>query len=189
MITITDKFTKVTGECGRTYRHVECICECGKIFVTQVSNARRAVSCGCLNPKNSSHKMTKTSTYKTWHSMRSRCLNKKHKRYNSYGGRGITICDRWEKFENFLEDMGNKPDGLSLDRINNDGNYCKDNCKWSTDKEQCRNRRNNVYLMIDGITQTMAEWEKCEGAFCRNTIYYRFTKGWSHKEAVFGKNK
>jgi hypothetical protein len=79
-------------------------------------------------------------TYSSWHSMKARCLNKKVHTYKYYGGRGITVCERWLKFENFLEDMGERPNGFSIDRIDNNGNYEHSNCRWTTQKEQQRNK-------------------------------------------------
>jgi hypothetical protein len=95
--------------------------------------------------------------YSTWKGIRQRCLNKKNKQYNFYGGRGIKICKRWDKFENFLSDMGNRPKLKSLDRINNDGDYKPSNCRWATKKEQALNRRSNVYLKYKGESKTISE--------------------------------
>jgi hypothetical protein len=80
-------------------------------------------------------------TYISWCSMKQRCLDPNRKDYHYYGGRGIKVCERWHKFENFLKDMGERPEGKTLDRKNNDGNYIPDNCQWATSKEQCNNRR------------------------------------------------
>lgn len=104
------------------------------------------------------HRMAGTSTYKCWGRMKERCLDKKHKSFKRYGGRGITICDRWIKFENFLADMGEKPDGLTLDRKDNDGNYTLENCQWSTPKQQTRNRSTSRLLTYKGVTKSMAQW-------------------------------
>lgn len=97
------------------------------------------------------------STNKIWVMMKQRCNNENTRDYKNYGGRGITYCEKWEKFEGFLEDMGERPKGLSLDRINNDGNYEKINCKWSTKQEQNNNRRDNTFFMINDIIVTRNE--------------------------------
>jgi len=97
------------------------------------------------------HRMKGTSIYDAWRGMRYRCTNRNHKYYADYGGRGITVCDEWlHSFENFYRDMGDKPKGLSLDRIDNDKGYCKENCRWSTAKEQTNNKRNTVYVVYKG---------------------------------------
>jgi len=130
----------------------ECLCDCGNIKIIDQSSIRNGhtKSCGCLkkerlkgNTNNKVHGMKGTIIYQTWRAMKQRCTNKGHVNYHNYGGRGISICDRWlESFESFYEDMGERPTGKTLDRIDSNGNYCKENCKWSTKKEQCINRRN-----------------------------------------------
>lgn len=120
-------------------------CDCGKEKVISVSRVKRGTtkSCGCLFKKgnNLKHGMCKKRTYTSWRGMKNRCLNPKNISYKNYGGRGITICPRWLKFENFFIDMDERPKNKSLDRIDNSGNYCKSNCKWSTRTEQNNNKR------------------------------------------------
>lgn len=96
-------------------------------------------------------------TYNIWLMMKQRCKNPNDKSYSNYGGRGISICEKWENFEGFLEDMGKKPQGLSIERIDNEKGYFKENCKWATRKEQNNNRRDNTYFIIDGIKVTRTQ--------------------------------
>jgi hypothetical protein len=103
--------------------------------------------------------------------MLSRCTNPNNLAYERYGGRGITVCERWLKFENFLEDMGEPPDGLTIDRTDNDGNYCKDNCAWKTRLDQARNRRSSVKIFFNGLSMTLREWSEHLG------ISYSMLKG------------
>jgi hypothetical protein len=125
----------------------ECICVCEERTLVCTYNLRsgRVFGCGCQrNAVRHGHARAGevSKTHHSWTAMKQRCLNSKCPGYADYGGRGITICDRWiESFESFLSDMGEKPEGKSLDRIDNDGNYNPSNCKWSTPVEQASNRR------------------------------------------------
>jgi hypothetical protein len=136
----------------------ECQCDCGTIKTIQskLLKSGKTRSCGCLREEVRRKKGKKTSqkarhghcrkprrsgTYDSWAHMKDRCLNPKNKDFASYGKRGITVCDRWLKFDNFLQDMGIKPDGLTLERTNNRGNYEPGNCEWVSRKVQANNRR------------------------------------------------
>lgn len=99
-------------------------------------------------------------TYKIWAGMIQRCTNPSRPYYEHYGGRGITVCERWMNFENFLADMGARPAGLTIDRIDNDGNYCPENCRWATPSEQVNNSRANKWITHNGITDTQTNWAR-----------------------------
>lgn len=147
-----------------------CQCSCGKITVTTGDALRRGVvkSCGCLQAEarhlntrkhgHGSYVAGVSRTYKSWQEMRARCNNKRSISYPNYGGRGISICARWSEFENFLADMGERPEGKSLDRIENNGNYEPNNCRWATSKEQNNKRRQCRYIEYLGRIQTIAQW-------------------------------
>jgi len=115
--------------------------------------------------------------------MRSRCNNPRRNVYTTYGGRGIAITPHWDRFENFLADMGVRPEGTSLDRIDPNIGYSKDNCRWVTQKEQCRNKRNNRVLTYRGLSQTVTEWAEHIG-IKDSTLRGRLTRGWSVEAAL-----
>jgi len=131
------------------------------------------------------HGMTKTSEHKSWSGIKERCFNPNHKGYSYYGARGITVCDRWKNsFENFFADMGLKPTPKhSIDRIDNNGNYCPDNCRWATKAEQANNKSTNRLITIGCVTLTIAQWTK-EMGFGEMVIWDRLEAGWSEYKAV-----
>lgn len=131
-----------------------CRCDCGAEKSVQRAHLvdGRSRSCGCYRNEAVSTMKRKhghcgkdhtfrTSTYEVWHGMTKRCRNSKSKAWRIYGGRGITVCERWRSFENFLADMGERPAGMTLDRRDNDGNYEPANCRWATQAEQCQNKQ------------------------------------------------
>lgn len=121
-----------------------------------------------------------TPEYRAWAQMMTRCNNPNADKYAYYGGRGIKVCDRWQKFENFLADMGVKPSkGHSVERKNNDGDYCPENCRWATKKEQSSNRRSNTLVTYQGRTQTLKQWAE-EIGMKYATLHARISiRGWS----------
>lgn len=125
------------------------------------------------------------ATYQCYQDMKSRCLNPNSQQYKNYGARGISVCARWlESYQNFLDDMGQKPDGLTIDRKDNDGNYEPGNCAWATKKEQRLNQRTCVYLEFDGLRLTQREWAQRLG-MPEQTLYGRIKRrGWSVERSL-----
>lgn len=175
----------VFGRAPRRKNHAYwlCRCACGREKEVYGSDLRhgKTKSCGCLARK---HGESKSPTYLSWVGMRRRCIREDRPHWGDYGGRGIRICDRWESYENFVADMGERPAGCTLDRIDNDGDYEPSNCRWATPSEQSRNRRSNRPITVDGETRTIVEWSELSGVH-RSTIWRRLKRGWAPREAVF----
>ncbi len=132
------------------------------------------------------HGMSDTRYYAVWRGMKARCQNPKSLWFKRYGGRGIKVCRRWNKFENFVADMGEKPTGMSLDRIDNDGNYEPSNCRWTNQRTQCRNTAYNKMITINGITKCLIEW--CEEfKMSSHLVGERILYGWTPERALHTK--
>lgn len=179
------------GSIKHNKRTYICQCDCGTL--TSVSRYKltsgHTQSCGCLRADilpafNFKHGMAKTPIHNSYTSMLDRCYNETHASYANYGGRGIAVCDRWkESFENFYNDMGERPEGSQLDRIDNDGNYCPENCKWSTIAENTRNKRDNIFLEYAGVRLCITDWAKklnCP----RSTLNARVKRGMGLKDII-----
>lgn len=169
-----------------------CVCSCGGNTTTSGSNLRNGhtTSCGCLNKERTGdasrrHGKTGTKLWRAWRAMWSRCTNSNLPCYKNYGGRGISVDDRWKDFEAFASDMGEPPSSEhSIDRIDVNGNYCRDNCRWATVGEQAVNRRNNHVITVDGLSKTVSEWAR-ELEVSPYSIFSRIhLYGYSDVEAV-----
>lgn len=166
-----------------------CRCDCGgdKVVVGQLLRNGNVTSCGCgatRHRRHVKHGMSRSKIYSVWTNMKLRCENENDASYPWYGAKGVAVCPEWSSsFQRFYEDMGDPPEGYSLDRIDVEGHYCKGNCKWSTSAEQARNTRSNRHITIGGETKVMADWCS-ENGIDPSTALKRIKSGWDAAIAV-----
>lgn len=170
-----------------------CQCECGTRRAVWAQSLRRgqSQSCGCLHRERllariTTHNSIETPEYSSWKDMKARCLNPNNPAFGYYGGRGISICDRWlHSFSAFLEDLGRRPSlKHTLERRDTNGNYTPDNCYWATRKQQQNNLRSNVRVLYGGELRTISQWAEHTGV-PREVIYWRINHGWPVARAIF----
>lgn len=175
-----------------------CKCDCGNTTEVRGDMLRngRIKSCGCLQNDRreevcTKHGQSKTKLYKNYHAMKNRCYNKHNTAYKHYGARGIVVCDEWllnyKTFYDWAMDNGYK-EGLTIDRIDVNGNYEPTNCRWVDQETQQNNKRNNIYITYNGKTQTLMQWAN-ELNLTYACIKHRYERGWSKKEILFGRQK
>jgi hypothetical protein len=170
-----------------------CDCDCGNQTTVTGGSLRsgNTMSCGCLhresvskrNIASSTHGMFGTPEYRSWSAMMTRCTNPSHAAYQRYGGRGISVCDDWKTFERFYGDMGPRPPGCSIERIDNNMGYEPANCRWATRVEQQRNKRSNRIISHDGRSLPVSEWAEIVG-LTQYTIHARLGRGWTTEDAL-----
>lgn|SRR4030043_432122 len=176
----------------------KCKCKCGKTIICTKNSLERgnSKSCGCVRIERfkkyiTKHGLSKSPIYKVWHAMMQRCYNPNCKGYKNYGGRGITISDRWKNFDNFYNDFGKyKPKHnikLSIDRIDNNGNYSKENCRFADIKTQLNNTSRNILLTYGDITKTLTQWNEIY-KLPSSTIEARYKKGYSFEQIFSHQN-
>lgn len=166
------------------------VCDCGGVAVSKTQNltSGKTQSCGCLQRERSAdmqrtHGNANTRAHNVWSNIIQRCTNPNFKQFHDYGGRGITVCDEWRDFANFLHDMGQPPAGFTIERVNNSLGYSKENCRWATRKEQQRNRRANHIIEFNGERKCLTDWAQAYGMH-PGALNNRLRAGWSIKEAL-----
>lgn len=166
-----------------------CKCDCGNEVKLRSSAIRYGLtkSCGCIKKdvkSNYIHGLSKTRMFRIWQKIKLRCENPNVREYKHYGGRGIKICKRWNKYLNFYEDMKDTyADNLTIDRINNDGHYCKKNCRWTDWITQSNNKRTSVFIRLNGVTKNQKTWSQ-ELGIAESTIRGRIKSGYKPKDIL-----
>lgn len=175
-----------------------CICDCDAYVEARATKLKsgNVKSCGCLNAeqwpgiakktiRSPASSDVRSGAYVSWREMHRRCYVPRTPHFERYGGRGVVVCERWHSFGNFLIDMGERPQGKTLDRINNAGNYEPGNCRWATPVEQANNRTDNVRVRFAGSDRTISEWSREPGAVYASLIAGRLRAGWGVERAIF----
>lgn len=172
-----------------------CLCDCGNVRIVGAQNLRIGMtqSCGCIQRERASsaslvHGFSHTPVHNVWSHMKRRCSDEASPQYANYGGRGIKVCSRWDSFLNFLEDMGVPAEGMTLERIDNDGGYSKENCRWADKKDQANNRRSSRFIEFAGKRLTLAQWER-ENGLRAGQLHERLARGWSVEKALTSPRK
>lgn len=180
----------------------ECKCDCGKIKLTRSNylTIGATTSCGCyasecsakkarkMGEEHITHGMTRTRLYRIWNAMKNRCRYPSQRMYPIYGGKGICVCDEWKEFEpfkNWAYENG-YAENLCIDRIDGNKNYCPENCRWVTQKQNNRNKKNLIYLTVKGETKLLVDWAKETGQQ-KTKLYYRHYAGWNDRDVVYGR--
>lgn len=194
-INMGDRFNSLiaTEPCLKSRDKIIFKCDCGKQKEILGQNVKlgNSTSCGCIQKArvieaSRTHGQRKSKIYSIHHDIVNRCTNPKDLSYKNYGGRGIEVCERWKVFENFYEDMGDVPNGMQIDRIDNELGYSKSNCRWISPRDNSNNRRSNHVIDIDGEAKTVSYWaEDPRVSVAYSTILTRLNRGWSNKEALF----
>jgi len=170
----------------------DCECVCGRVVAISTARLRHkhypTNSCGCMRGINISnavrdHGMSNTKIFRVWQGMIRRCTSETHDDYPRYGGRGIEVCERWQKFQNFFDDMEYAPPGMTLGRIDNDRGYEPANCRWETQEQQQNNRRSNRVVMVDGKRFTIMQLSRANG-IAHDTLIRRIKLGWPMERAI-----
>lgn len=180
-MTITDISRTRINPAKQLLIYYYCVCDCGASAQKEISDLRRrdkyGIKCPGCTPR-IKHRMSGTQVYRVWATMKDRCYSKTCKKYSIYGGRGIKICKRWlDSFECFFGDMGPRPAGMSIERINNNGDYEPGNCKWATSREQSANTRKNRHITHNGQTMILSDWARNVG-ISASLISTRIIRGW-----------
>lgn len=160
---------------------------CNKSFLVQPNQIRRNAGityCSQFCSIRKTHGMTNSPEYHTWESMLARCYHKSHSSHKHYAAKGIIVCERWRtSFDNFYADMGRKPLGYSLDRIDNYGNYEPGNCRWATSSQQQRNKSSTIFLTYNGVIKSVSDWADLTG-ISPNAIRLRIRNGWAPEKIL-----